>query len=136
MWFMKWNLNFPALIHWLKKVKKCYNFCIIGLVFVQHHRLLWISSNRIEVYGLVCEKSNYILWTTIFTVLKLRRLYLVGQEDIIDKDMIQICGYFCELKFTLHFHRIKTLVMPRKEIFQVICTLGTEMFAPLADFST
>ena len=26
--------------------------------------------------------------------------------------------------------------MPRKEIFQLICTLGTEMFASLADFST
>ena len=58
------------------------------------------------------------------------------KEDIID--MICRCGYFCELKFTLHFHRIKHIgyAQEKKYLFQVICTLGTEMFTPLADFST
>ena len=36
------------------------------------------------------------------------------KENIID--MICRCGYFCELKFTLHFHRIKHIGYAKKKI--------------------
>ena len=40
------------------------------------------------------------------------------KEDIID--MICRCGYFCELKFTLHFHRIKHIGYAQEKKYLLI----------------